>query len=66
MDLLHLWLKAITLMVSITFMVNFCYLMVDITFMVFITFMGDTPLTVFCGYSTSLAVVFSCSNSLAV
>ena len=37
MDLLNLWLKVITFMVSITFMVNFC-----ITFMVGITFMGDT------------------------
>ena len=47
-DLLNLWLKIFTFMVSITFITNFYYIyvgipfMVGITFMVFITFMGDT------------------------
>ena len=47
-DLLHLWLKIFTFMVSITFIINVYYIyvgitfMVDITFMVFITFVGDS------------------------
>ena len=41
MDLLHLWSKVITFMVSITWSI-FITFMVGITFMVFITFMGDT------------------------
>ena len=42
-----MWLKVVTFMVSITFMVNFYYVYVGITFMVFITFMGDTEASFF-------------------
>ena len=38
-DLLHLWFKIFTFMVSITFIINFYYFYVGITLMVVITFM---------------------------